>query len=166
MAIGTLVAPDPWVAVPVGAVLSAVAAGACVALRIGPPREYFIVFTFLIATALPEDPGAAPGRAGLVLLGAAGAWVISMAGTLRDARAPRRGARGAAWAGGDRGRRWCRHARWRRAAAPCRRGRGAAGGRPGADRRGQPAAGPRLGARGRRLGRRRLGRARHSVAPA
>jgi uncharacterized membrane protein YccC len=90
MAIGTLVAPDPWVAVPVGAVLSAVAAGACVALRIGPPREYFIVFTFLIATALPEDPGAAPGRAGLVLLGAAGAWVISMAGTLRDARAPER----------------------------------------------------------------------------
>jgi uncharacterized membrane protein YccC len=90
MAVGTLVAPDPWVAVPVGAVLSAVAAAACVALRIGPPREYFIVFTFLIATALPEDPGAAAQRAGLVLLGAAGAWLISMAGTLRDARAPER----------------------------------------------------------------------------
>jgi uncharacterized membrane protein YccC len=92
MVLGTLVAPDPWVAVPAGAVLAALAAGVCLALRIGPPREYFLVFTFLIATALPEDPGAAWGRAALVLAGAAGAWLISMAGTLRDARAPERSA--------------------------------------------------------------------------
>jgi uncharacterized membrane protein YccC len=65
-------------------------------LRVGPPREYFVVFTFLIAAALPLDPGAAPQRAGLVLLGAAGAWLISMAGTLRDARAPERTAVAAA----------------------------------------------------------------------
>jgi uncharacterized membrane protein YccC len=92
MAMGTVVASDPWVAVPVGAVLAAVAAGACLALRVGPPREYFIVFTFLIATALPADASDAPRRAGLVLLGALGAWLISMAGTLRDARAPERSA--------------------------------------------------------------------------
>jgi uncharacterized membrane protein YccC len=92
MLAGTLVAAEPWVAVPVGGLLAAVAAGACLVLRVGPPREYFIVFTFLIATALPQDAGAAPGRAGLVLLGAAGAWLISMAGTVRDARAPERGA--------------------------------------------------------------------------
>jgi uncharacterized membrane protein YccC len=90
MAAGTLVASSAWVAVPVGAVLAAVAAGACLALRVGPPREYFIVFTFLIATALPVDAGDAPRRAGLVVLGALGAWLISMAGTLRDARAPER----------------------------------------------------------------------------
>jgi uncharacterized membrane protein YccC len=90
--LGTLVAPEPWLAVPVGALVAAAAAGACVALRVGPPREYFIVFTFLVATALPHDAGAAPARAGLVLLGAAGAWLISMAGTLRDARAPERDA--------------------------------------------------------------------------
>jgi uncharacterized membrane protein YccC len=90
--LGTLVAPEPWLAVPVGALVAATAAGACVALRVGPPREYFIVFTFLVATALPHDAGAAPARAGLVLLGAAGAWLISMAGTLRDARAPERDA--------------------------------------------------------------------------
>jgi uncharacterized membrane protein YccC len=90
MATGTLVAADPWIAVPVGAVLAAGAAGACLALRVGPPREYFIVFTFLIATALPADATDAPRRAGLVLLGALGAWLISMAGTLRDARAPER----------------------------------------------------------------------------
>ncbi|WP_155892221.1 FUSC family protein [Conexibacter woesei] len=90
MAAGTLVASSAWVAVPVGAVLSAVAAGACLALRVGPPREYFIVFTFLIATALPQDAAACGYRARLVLLGALGAWLISMAGTLRDARAPER----------------------------------------------------------------------------
>jgi uncharacterized membrane protein YccC len=90
MLVGTLVAPDPWVAVPVGGVLAAIAAGACLTLRIGPPREYFIVFTYLIAIALPQDAGQAPGRAGLVLLGAATAWLISMAGTLHDARAPER----------------------------------------------------------------------------
>jgi uncharacterized membrane protein YccC len=98
MATGTLVAASPWVAVPVGAVLAAVAAGACLALRVGPPREYFVVFTFLIATALPQDAGACGRRAGLVLLGASGAWLISMAGTLRDARAPERGAVDAALA--------------------------------------------------------------------
>lgn len=92
MVIGTLVASSAWVAVPVGAVLAAVAAGACLALRVGPPREYFIVFTFLIATALPQDASACGHRAGLVLLGALGAWLISMAGTLRDARAPERNA--------------------------------------------------------------------------
>jgi uncharacterized membrane protein YccC len=90
MLVGTLVAPHEWLAVLVGAGFAALCAAACLVLRVGPPREYFVVFTFLIAAALPPDPGAAPGRAGLVLLGAAGAWLISMAGTLRDARAPER----------------------------------------------------------------------------
>ncbi|HET6507309.1 MAG TPA: FUSC family protein [Baekduia sp.] len=96
MLLGTLVAPHDWLAVLVGAVFAALCAAGCLVLRVGPPREYFVVFTFLIAAALPPDPGAAPARAGLVLLGAATAWLISMAGTLRDARAPERTAVAAA----------------------------------------------------------------------
>ncbi|MDX6725923.1 MAG: hypothetical protein QOK49_728, partial [Baekduia sp.] len=90
MGLGSLVAPHTWAVVLAGALLAAVAAAACLVLRVGPPREYFIVFTFLIATALPVDAGAAAGRTALVLLGAAGAWLISMAGTLRDTRGPER----------------------------------------------------------------------------
>ncbi|WP_445152416.1 FUSC family protein [Baekduia sp. Peel2402] len=92
MLLGTLVAPHEVLAVGVGAVFAAAAAATCLILRVGPPREYFIVFTFLIGAALPQDVGAAPERAGLVLLGALAAWLISMAGTLRDARAPERSA--------------------------------------------------------------------------
>ena len=64
MLLGTLVAPHEWLAVAVGAVFAAAAAAGCLVLRVGPPREYFIVFTFLIAAALPPDPGAAPGVPG------------------------------------------------------------------------------------------------------
>jgi uncharacterized membrane protein YccC len=90
MLLGTWVAPREGLAVAVGAAFAAASAATCLVLRVGPPREYFIVFTFLIAAALPPDPGAGWARAGLVLAGAAGAWLISMAGTLRDARAPER----------------------------------------------------------------------------
>jgi uncharacterized membrane protein YccC len=92
MALGTLVAPWPVLAVAAGGVVATVAAAACLAARVGPPREYFVIFSFLIATALPEDPGAAPARAGLVLLGVAAAWCVSMAGALRDAHRPQRAA--------------------------------------------------------------------------
>jgi hypothetical protein len=90
MALGTLVASTPVAAVAVAAVVAAVSAAACLAARVGPPREYFIIFTFLVATALPSEPADAPGRAGLVLLGVAVAWVVSMAGALRDRRRPER----------------------------------------------------------------------------
>ncbi|MCW3002125.1 MAG: hypothetical protein JWQ20_1423, partial [Conexibacter sp.] len=97
MALGTVAAPAPVVAIAVGAVVAAVAAAACLAARVGPPREYFIIFTFLIATSLPPDRAAAPGRAGLVLLGVALAWCVSMAGALRDRQRPERTAVEAAY---------------------------------------------------------------------
>jgi uncharacterized membrane protein YccC len=90
MALGTLLAGEPWAAVAVGSAGATIAAAACIAARVGPPREYFIIFTFLIAAAMPVDPGAALGRAGLVLAGMAVAWTVSMAGALRDASRPER----------------------------------------------------------------------------
>jgi uncharacterized membrane protein YccC len=92
MALGTLAAPTPALAVLLGALVAAVAAAACLAARVGPPREYFIIFTFLIATSLPSDPAAAPERAAFVLLGVAFAWAVSMAGALRDGERPERSA--------------------------------------------------------------------------
>jgi uncharacterized membrane protein YccC len=97
MALGTLVAPTPVLAIVVGSTVAAVAAAACLAARVGPPREYFVIFTFLIATSLPPDTGAAPDRAALVLLGVAVAWCVSMAGALRDRERPERTAVEAAY---------------------------------------------------------------------
>jgi len=78
MALGTLVAPTAWLTALTGALVAAAAAFACLAYAVGPPREYFIVFTFLIAGGLPQDPAAVWSRAGLVALGAAIALMIAL----------------------------------------------------------------------------------------
>src|SRR4051812_35251591 len=67
---GTLAAPSTLAVVLAGGAFATVAAFACVALETGPPREYFLVFSYLIATGLPVDTGAAPSRGGLVIAGA------------------------------------------------------------------------------------------------
>lgn len=96
--LGTLVAESaPLVAV-VGGAFATAAAFVCVALEMGPPREYFLVFSYLIATGLPPDAGAAPERGALVLAGAATALVIAMASGRRDPERPAREAVDAAHA--------------------------------------------------------------------
>lgn len=76
--LGTLVAgSEPLIGL-AGGVFAAAAAYVCMTLHLGPPREYFIVFSYLVATGLPVEPGAAVERGALVLLGAALAWVIAM----------------------------------------------------------------------------------------
>lgn len=79
MGLGTLVAGSVLLTCAVGAALAVVSALGALALRIGPPREYFVILTFLLATTLPVDASAAPSRAGLVLGGAALAWLVAMA---------------------------------------------------------------------------------------
>jgi uncharacterized membrane protein YccC len=79
MGLGTLVAGSVALTCAVGAALAVAATLGALALRVGPPREYFVILTFLLATTLPVDASAAPSRAALVLGGAALAWLVAMA---------------------------------------------------------------------------------------
>ncbi|WP_022929006.1 FUSC family protein [Patulibacter americanus] len=78
MGLGTLVAGSVVLTCAVGAVLAIVSALGALALRVGPPREYFVILTFLLATTLPVDASAAPSRAALVLGGGVLAWLVAM----------------------------------------------------------------------------------------
>jgi uncharacterized membrane protein YccC len=79
MGLGTLVAGSVALTCAAGAVLAIVSALGALALRVGPPREYFVILTFLLATTLPVDASAAPSRAALVLGGGVLAWLVAMA---------------------------------------------------------------------------------------
>jgi uncharacterized membrane protein YccC len=74
-------------------VASAVAALFCLGFDVPPPREYLIVLDVLVATGLqPADLGTAGGRAGLVSVGAAVGWVVTMLPAAFRRRAPERDA--------------------------------------------------------------------------
>jgi uncharacterized membrane protein YccC len=78
MGLGTLVADSVPLTCVAGGILGVVSALGFLALRVGPPREYFVLLTFLLGTTLPIDPSAAPSRAGLVLAGGVLAWFVGM----------------------------------------------------------------------------------------
>jgi hypothetical protein len=78
-ALGTLVTPSVVATCAAGGALGLLAALGALALRLGPPREYFVLLTFLLATTLPEDPGAWASRGGLVLAGGAAGWLVALA---------------------------------------------------------------------------------------
>jgi uncharacterized membrane protein YccC len=88
MAIGTLAAPHPWLAAVLAGPVVASAALLCLAFEVGPPREFMPTLSYLVAISLPVDPGAAPERAGVVLLAAALVGLVALAGALRRPRGP------------------------------------------------------------------------------
>ncbi|MDQ8044366.1 MAG: FUSC family protein [Solirubrobacteraceae bacterium] len=86
--LGTLLGGHP-VAVAIGAgIVAGVGSLACHAYDVGRPREFFLVLSFLAATRYPGSLADAPGRAGLVLTGAAAVIALSMVGGLRRPRGP------------------------------------------------------------------------------
>ncbi|WP_210491670.1 FUSC family protein [Patulibacter sp. SYSU D01012] len=82
MGLGSLVAASDAATVLAATLVGALSALLVVGLRVGPPREYFVVLVFLLGTTLPVDASAAPKRAGLVLAGGAIAWLIALAPAL------------------------------------------------------------------------------------
>ena len=81
MVAGTLAEPSPVAAALVPAVLAALGAFGCLAIELPPPREYFLVLACLLGTGLPASASAFE-RGGLVLAGAAFAWVLAMSPAL------------------------------------------------------------------------------------
>jgi len=77
-ALGTAVAGSVVATCVAGGALGVLVTLGALALRVGPPREYFVLLTFLLATSLPVDPGSWASRGGLVLAGGAVAWLIAM----------------------------------------------------------------------------------------
>ncbi|MBB6444017.1 FUSC family protein [Bacillus benzoevorans] len=90
-ALGTLAAPHPLaIAVLIG-IIGAVSTFIFGALKIIGPSAIFFVLVFAMTTGMPEDPDAAPLRAGLVFLGGALSWVIAMIGYLFEPHGPETG---------------------------------------------------------------------------
>ncbi|MEF2965248.1 FUSC family protein [Paenibacillus sp. M1] len=78
--LGTLMAPYPLGAAVVMTFVGAVPVFIFGALRITGPSAIFFVLTYAMATGMPVDLSLAPLRGGLVFLGGALAWVVSMLG--------------------------------------------------------------------------------------
>jgi len=77
MALGMLVGPVPTLAVAVGAAVGFATTFVALTLRSGPPREFFVLLVFLMATGLPQDDPVV-GNALLVLGGASVGWALIM----------------------------------------------------------------------------------------
>lgn len=81
-ALGTLAAPYPLaIAILIG-IIGAVSTFIFGALKITGPSAIFFVLVFSMFTGMPEEPSAAPLRAGLVFLGGSLSWLIAMSGYL------------------------------------------------------------------------------------
>lgn len=81
-----------YIAFAVSAVLLAmVTAGLCLALRVGPPGSYFLVLCAGIAYLLVGEHGVEPPLVpAMTAVGAAVAWVVTMAELIPDPRLPER----------------------------------------------------------------------------
>ena len=88
LALGTLSAPYTWSMALTLGVVSMAATFFAGAYRIPPPSGYFFILVCALGTGLPVDPGSAPLRFGLALIGVAVAWVISMVGWIRHPHRP------------------------------------------------------------------------------
>ncbi|WP_409273795.1 FUSC family protein [Neobacillus sp. SCS-31] len=88
MFLGILLSPYPFgVAIGMG-MIGAIATFMFGALRITGPSAIFFILCFSIATGIPADPEDAPLRGGLVLLGGALSWLISMLGWFFNPHGP------------------------------------------------------------------------------
>jgi uncharacterized membrane protein YccC len=90
VALGTLAQGSPWTAGAAIAVVAAVATWATQSVGLGPPGAYMFTLVAAVATNLPPEAGSLAARVGYVALGAAGAWVITMAGALVRPAVPQR----------------------------------------------------------------------------
>lgn len=91
-ALGTIAAPYPLAISILIGIIGAVSTFIFGALKIIGPSAIFFVLVFAMTTGMPVEPGAAPIRAGLVLLGGALAWIIAMIGYLFEPHGPETGA--------------------------------------------------------------------------
>lgn len=81
-AAGSLVAGKHWLTAVVIALVAATATFLCGALRIGRPGGYMFTLVCALGTFVPPDTGAIPENVGLLLIGSASAWLVSMSGWL------------------------------------------------------------------------------------
>jgi len=97
MLLGTTSAGVPVLAILVVGVTAGVSSFVCLAFEVPPPREYLIILAVLVATGLPAGSlTAALQRAGLVAVGAALGWLVTMSPALSRSPAPERRAVAAA----------------------------------------------------------------------
>lgn len=89
VAAGMELRPLTWDSAAVVVVAAAIITFAVNASRVGPPGAYLIVLAGAAATSFPSR--VAPGQAELLVgIGAAVAWLVHMAGALREPRGPER----------------------------------------------------------------------------
>ena len=90
VAVGGWAAQVPWIGVAVVSLVAVAAVWLCNALAVGPPGAY--VFALACAAGIGASAGhLAPWQTGaLVLAGGAVAWLVQMAGAVRDRRRPER----------------------------------------------------------------------------
>lgn len=98
VAVGSWAAQVPWLGIAVVSVVAVAAVWLCNALAVGPPGAY--VFTLACAAGVGVSAAKlAPWQLGaLVLCGGSVAWLVQMAGVLRERRRPERVAVAAAGA--------------------------------------------------------------------
>ncbi|MEX3939951.1 FUSC family protein [Paraburkholderia sp. EG287B] len=92
VALGISVAPHPWFAAFIVAMIAALATFICNALHIGPPGAYMFALACASGTGMAGD-ASDPIRSGLyVLCGGIISWLSHMTGALLDRRGPERSA--------------------------------------------------------------------------
>ena len=90
-ALGASTAGSPLAFAATAVLLAAVTAGACLALRVGPPGSYFLVLTAGIAYLLVGEHGTDPALVpAMTAVGAVVAWLVTMAELVPDPRGPER----------------------------------------------------------------------------
>jgi uncharacterized membrane protein YccC len=85
---GSLAAGSVILYVPVITLVATVATFLCGALQVGRPGGYMFTLVCAMGAFLPHRLDLVPERMGLVLVGAAGAWLVSMSGWLVRPRHP------------------------------------------------------------------------------
>ncbi|WP_406283314.1 FUSC family protein [Embleya sp. NBC_00896] len=88
LTLGSLAAGTAFLYVPVITLVATVATFLCGALQVDRPGGYMFTLVCAMGAFLPHQPDLVPQRAGLVLVGAAGAWLVSMSGWLVRPRHP------------------------------------------------------------------------------
>ncbi|WEK54421.1 MAG: FUSC family protein [Candidatus Cohnella colombiensis] len=86
--LGTVMAPYPLGAAFVMGLIGALPIFIFGALRITGPSAIFFILIYAMTTGMPVDPSLAPLRGGLVLLGGALSWIISMLGWFANPHGP------------------------------------------------------------------------------
>ena len=86
--LGSLAAGSPWAYIPCITLVAMVATFLCGALEVERPGGYMFTLLAALGAFLPYRPDLIPERVGLVLAGAAGAWIVSMSGWLVRPRHP------------------------------------------------------------------------------